>query len=395
LPADRTALVIGAGIGGLAAAIALRRAGWDVRVLERADSPRELGFALALAPNALNALREIGLADAVAQAGALVHTFEFRRTDGALLKRIHFRSTAPDSRSVVTLRPALHGALLAAVPPESLLLGHEVRGVRSSADRAVVTLADGRTLDAAVLIGADGVGSVVRRELHPSEAPPVRSGYQALRGVTRGAAGVLESVDAVVYLGDGIEAGFARASATDVYWYLSLVDELVPAEGALPEVLRRCSVGLDTRVAQIAHAALPEDMRLEPLLRRDPIGRWGSGRATLLGDAAHPVLPHTAQGAALALEDAVALGLALSVSGDPAAALRRYEHVRSRRTRPVVLAGPRIAALTTTRSRLRIRLRNAAIRLMPGALLSGTLRLHARDPHAGLRRPAPQRRRLR
>lgn len=354
-------------------------------MLERARSPRELGFALALAPNALKALRELGLADAVTRAGAEVRTFDFRRANGVLLKRIRFRATERDALSIVTLRQALHGALLAAVSPESLLLGHDVRGVALQPDRAVVVLADGRTLDAAVLIGADGVGSAIRRQLHPGEPQPGRSGYQALRGVTRDAADALGDVDATIYLGDGIEAGFARASATDVYWYLSLLDELVPEGSLAPEVLQRCTRRMDPRVAAIAHAALAEDMRLEPLYKRDPIDGWGSGRATLLGDAAHPVLPHTAQGAALALEDAVALGLALTRGGAPAPALRAYEAVRSKRTRPVVRAGPRIAAMTTTRSRARIFLRDTMLRLMPPVLLSGALRLHARDPHAPLR----------
>ena len=377
--------MVGAGIGGLAAAIALRRAGWSVRVLERAASPRELGFALALAPNALKALREIALGDAVIRAGAAVHTFDFRRPGGDLLKRIHFRGRGPDAQSVVTLRAALHGALLAAVPADALLLGHDVRRVTLRPDRALVHLTDRGTLDADVLIGADGVGSAVRRELHPAEAAPARSGYQALRGVTREAGVALGDTDAAIYLGDGIEAGFARASATDVYWYLSLVDELVPDGASAAEVIERCTRGMDPRVARIAHAALPEDMRLDALYRRDPLDEWGRGRATLLGDAAHPVLPHTAQGAALAIEDAVALGLALGPAADVASALRLYESVRSRRTRPVIRAGPKIAALTTTRSRARIYLRDTAIRLMPGALLSGALRLHARDPHASLR----------
>jgi 2-polyprenyl-6-methoxyphenol hydroxylase-like FAD-dependent oxidoreductase len=385
LNGERTAIVVGAGIGGLAAAIALRRGGWDARVLERAASPRELGFALALAPNALKALQEIGLADAVAQRGAEVHTFDFRRADGTVLKRIDFKAAPRDARSVVTLRPALHGALLEAVSPASLHLDHDVRSVTLRPDRAAVTLADGRTLDGAVLIAADGVGSTVRRQLHPSEDPPERSGYHALRGVTRDAATALDPVSAAIYLGDGIEAGFARANATDVYWYISVVDELVPPGATGADVLDRCTRGLDPRVTAIAHAASPDEMRLEPLYRRDPIREWGRGRATLLGDAAHPVLPHTAQGAALALEDAVALGLALARRGDPAAALRAYEAIRSKRTRQVVRAGPRIAALTTTRSRARILAREIGIRLMPGALLSGTLRLHARDPHARLR----------
>ena len=357
-----------------------------MRVLERARNPRELGFALALAPNALKALRELGLADAVAAEGAEVHTFEVRRPDGTLLKRVTFANRGTDSRSVVTLRPALHGALLRAVPADALLLGHEVRDVTPAASSASVTLADGRQLAADVVIGADGVGSALRRRLHPEEPPPRVSGYHALRGVTYDAAHHLHRVSVIIYLGDGIEAGFARASATAVYWYVSLVSEYVADGATAADVLERCLRGMEPGAAALARASKPEDLRLEPLSRRDPIETWGSGCATLLGDAAHPVLPHTAQGAALAIEDAVALGIVLRREGDVPAALRDYERVRARRTRQVMGAGPRIAALTTTRGRARIFLRNSAIRLLPGITLSGTLRLHARDPHRSLRR---------
>lgn len=380
----RTAVIVGAGIGGLAAGIALRRAGWSIRIVERASSPGELGFALALAPNALAALSELGLADAVARQGAEVDVFEVRRGDGTLMKRIDFR--AGTTRSIVTLRPALHGALLDAVGSEPLLLGRAADGFTLGSSGASVQLAGGTSLDAGIVIGADGVGSAIRRGLHPDEPPPRPSGYHALRGVTHDFPRRPGDASTTVYLGDGIEAGMARASATAVYWYMSLVDEFVStAAASATSVLQACTRGLDERFVSVARAARPEDLRLERLWVRDPIAAWGSGAVSLLGDAAHPVLPHTAQGAALALEDAVALGLALAPAGDPVAALRRYEAVRSRRTRRVVSAGPRIAALTTTRSRARILTRNAAIRLLPGAVLSGTLNLHARDPHRPLR----------
>src|SRR5262245_62006420 len=123
----RHAVIVGAGIGGLAAAIALRRAGWDVRVVEQAGSPRELGFALALAPNALEALRELGLKDDVMSRGVEVKAFEVRRPDGRVMKRVDLQGDAV--QSVVTLRPALHGALLTAVGSDALLLGRRVTGV--------------------------------------------------------------------------------------------------------------------------------------------------------------------------------------------------------------------------------------------------------------------------
>jgi 2-polyprenyl-6-methoxyphenol hydroxylase-like FAD-dependent oxidoreductase len=187
----------------------------------------------------------------------------------------------------------------------------------------------------------------------------------------------------VVYLGDGVEIGLAKAGPTAIYWYISLVGEF--ASTNVEAMIERCTRGLDGRAAAIIRAARGGSVRHDPLFTRQPLARWGDGRVTLLGDAAHPVLPHTAQGAALALEDAVALGLALGNTADPIGALRRYERVRAARTRGVIRAGPRIAAFTTTRSRTRIRVRDAAIRLLPGAMVSWALNAHARDPHRELR----------
>jgi len=162
----------------------------------------------------------------------------------------------------------------------------------------------------------------------------------------------------------------------------SLVDALAGTDPL--ETLERCTRGLDPVALAIARAAKAGDIRPDRLFYRNPIADWGSGRVTLLGDAAHPVLPHTAQGAALALEDAVALGLALRGT-DVEPSLRVYERVRAPRAKKVIRAGPRIAAMTTTLSRPRIALRNTLVRLMPPRALSFALTRHARDPHVPLR----------
>lgn len=371
---SRRAVIVGAGIGGLAAAIALRRAGWGVRVVEQASSARELGFALALAPNALAALEELGLRDVVVSRGVAVTSFEVRRLDGRPIKRIVLSGAA--THSTVLLRSALHGTLLDAVGTDSIILGRAITGI---------TREDLAPLSADVIIGADGVGSTIRRALHPEEPPPSPSGYHALRGVSEVEGDALGGAGLALYLGDGVEIGLTKASPTAIYWYVSTVNEF--AETRPDAMLERCLHGLDTRATAIIRAALPGSVRHDQLFTRRPLERWGAGNVTLLGDAAHPVLPHTAQGAALALEDAVALGLALRFDADATRGLRRYEDVRAARTRRTIEAGPRIASLTTTRSRSRIVVRAAALRLLPAPLVSWALNAHARDPHRALRTP--------
>jgi 2-polyprenyl-6-methoxyphenol hydroxylase-like FAD-dependent oxidoreductase len=371
----RSAVIVGAGIGGLAAAIALRRAGWDVRVAEQASSARELGFALALAPNALAALAELGLRDLVVSRGVAVRSFEVRRRDGRPVKRVVLHGAA--MHSIVLLRAALHGTLLDAIGTDAIVLGRAITGITRDAVAP---------LSADVLIGADGAGSTIRRALHPDEPPPRPSGYHALRGVSEVGADALGDTSLAVYLGDGVEIGLAKASPTAIYWYVSAVNEFAAVEhGRVDAMLERCLQGLDPRATAIIRAAPSGSVRHDPLFVRRPLQRWGAGSVTLLGDAAHPVLPHTAQGAALALEDAVALGLALRRDADAVAGLRRYEDVRAARTRRTIAAGPRIASLTTTRSRSRIFVRDAALRLMPAPLVSWALNAHARDPHRALR----------
>ena len=360
----RTALIVGAGIGGLSAGLALRQAGWNIRIFERAPSPRELGFGLGVAPNAIAALRKLGVGDVVIARGFEPRRAELRRPDGRILKRVELPPEALGGPMIITLRPALHGALLEAVGMDAITLEGDVTGFTVAGSRVTLQTARGNIAEGDMLIGADGVSSVIRRALHPAEPPPRSSGIVAVRGAVHGALPHLGSLHAVYYLGRGLESMLVRASDTGIYWFLSMARELVPATMQDPRaILTLMSPQFDSTFRAVTSAT--EDLRFDELVDRDPIPYWGRDMVTLLGDAAHPVLPHTGQGAAQAIVDAVALGEALKANGDVARALRAYEVERRGKTAALLQQGRRTARIMGTTNALACYLREAVVRMIP------------------------------
>ena len=381
-----TALIVGAGIGGLAAGIALRRSGWTIRIFEQAPEPRAVGFALSVAPNAVNALEELGVADRVAAVAWPVSNVELRNANGVVLNRFNVQATLGQARSLFVLREALHRALLEAAGPQHVAFGSRITGIDVGSGSVRLTLEGNRTASGDVLIGADGVNSTVRRWLHPHD-PPVRdSGFVGIRGLARGAVGPMGDLSIVGYMGDGVEAGNVRASEAAVYWYVSTRAGNAPSTDARGQaLLDYCAQLLDAPFRAIVSSTASEDVRIDALADREASEPWGHGPVTLLGDASQPVLPHTGQGAALALEDAVALRLALA-SGDVDAALRRYEQVRAARKRPFIRRGRFIARFTAATHPVAAFAREAAIRLMPASAASASfLVARSKDPHRRLR----------
>jgi 2-polyprenyl-6-methoxyphenol hydroxylase-like FAD-dependent oxidoreductase len=360
----RTALIVGAGIGGLAAGIAMRQAGWQVRIFERAPSPRELGFGLALAPNAAAALRSLGVGDVVLSRSFVPVRGEVRRMDGTVLKRADLAPGLLGGPMAIALRPALHGALLEALGSDAITLSSAAVGFDASGSRVKLHLADGYSVEGDVLIGADGIHSVVRRTLHPSEPFPRPSGLSAVRGAVHGVQHHMGDLSAIYYLGRGVESVLARASDTGIYWFLSLARELIPAgtrDAAV--VLAHMLPRFDVTFRRITSAT--EELRYDELVDRDPIPFWGTGAVTLLGDAAHPMLPHTGQGAAQALMDAVTLGRALAGGVSVDAALRSYEHERRGKTAALVEQGRRTARLMRTTNVVACGVRELVVRVIP------------------------------
>jgi 2-polyprenyl-6-methoxyphenol hydroxylase-like FAD-dependent oxidoreductase len=358
-------LVVGAGIGGLAAAIALGRAGLEPLVLERAEELREAGFGLVLQPNAVTALDRLGVRGQIAARGRRVETAEIRDPRGRPIATLPFGALGVETYGI--LRSELQQALLDAVPAERLRLGTvcEAVGVDGRA-----RLASGEELHAEAVIGADGIHSAVRTSLHGLR--PLRyAGYRAWRAGTR-----FELPPRFVEVwGVGGGFGFGPVGDGEAYWYCfeTVAEHAAPVERTREWLLRRYGDWFDPVPALIESTA-PESIHAARVYDRRPLRRWGRGRVTLLGDAAHPMKPNLGQGAAQALEDAVVLGESLAGAADLEAALRAYERRRVRRANALVRASRQAGRAAEAHTAAGASVRDALARALPDRVVVARLR---------------------
>lgn len=359
----------GGGIGGLTAGIALRRAGFAVRVLERAEEIREIGSGIAISPNAVAALRRIGLDRAVTEAGVVAERLDLYSARGAPLARLSPRDLGPgiDAPFVCIHRATLQGVLLEALGREAVETGCEVVGCETGKDGATLHLRDGRRISGTVLVGADGLRSRVRAGIL-GDGEPLYAGYTAWRAVTPPGSVPRPTITSETW-GCGHRFGIVPLAGDRVYWYAT---SNTPAGGKdEPGVLKRGLLdvfGSWHPPIRDLIAATPEEAVLRTdILHRRPVRRWGKGRMTLLGDAAHPMTPNLGQGACLAIEDAVVLAECLGAAPDPAAALRRYESLRWPRAAGIALRAEHLGWIGQWESAPACWLRDRIVAWTPGA----------------------------
>jgi salicylate hydroxylase len=345
------AVVVGGGIGGTAAAVALARAGIGVVVYEQAQRLAEVGAGVSLAPNGLRMLERLGVGDGVERLGARHVSAELRLSDGRPAQH-EPHQFARAGRNVGIHRADLLGLLAAELPPGTMRTGHRCTGLRQDDDGAVASFANAVAVEADVVIGADGIHSTAQGfVVQPAE--PVFSGVVAYRGLVPRVDGyppgtlrmwVGESKHFLVFpvrAGRLLNyVGFAQSGTS--------VRESWSAPGD-PAALAAQFAGWDRVIGDvIAAASGPGGSGFQwGMYDRAPLPRWSSGRLTLLGDAAHPMLPHLGQGVNQALEDAVALATLLGAVRSPAgvpSALAAYEELRRGRTALVQLGSRRNGA---------------------------------------------------
>jgi len=350
------AIVVGAGIGGLSAAIALRRGGHDVMVLERAPRLDPVGAGITLFANAMDALGRLGVAEAVAAAGAPARHSAILTSDGREL------STLPVELldgMVAVHRGDLQAALLQAAG--EVRLGVEVTDIDQSGDGVVVKAADGSEERGDLLVGADGLWSRIRGSV--ISAAPRYGGYAAWRGVSPVA---IETGHLSESWGIGERFGLVDIGS-QTYWFATAntpEGETDDPSERKAELVRRFS-GWHAPIATVLDATPETTILRNDVYFLDPLPDWSAGRIVLLGDAAHATTPGVGQGAAQAIEDAVVLADELARHEEPADALAGYESVRRPRAELALKLSRRVDRVAQLANPLGRGVRNFIVRRTP------------------------------
>ncbi|MDG4827019.1 FAD-dependent monooxygenase [Asanoa sp. WMMD1127] len=376
----RTAVVVGAGIGGLAAAGALARSGWQVTLLERADRVRPGHTALVLWPNGIRALRALGLGAGLDAIGTPLGESGVRRPDGHWL--VQPRPVAAHRAPVVVHREDLHDTLIAGLGDRiDIRTGVQVSDVRTGGTERPAVTAGRQVFAADLVVAADGIDGAVRPRLAP-ESAVVSSGCTAWRAVIpwyRAPKGLEGRPVGGETLGAGYrfvaaslgERGSSGASSRGgVYWVATAAGAPRPEPPATQlGLLRRWYAGWPEPIADLLAATEPADLIQQEVRELRPLPRAyafasGPGGVVLLGDAAHAMPHHLGQGACLAFEDAATLAAAVrdASTGLPLRrAIEGYDRERRPRAATMVRQTRRMSAVLQTRGRLALRARDAAL----------------------------------
>lgn len=327
--------IVGGGMGGLAAAVSLRHRGISVSVYEQSSQLKEVGAGVFIYPNSLRQLERMGLGDALARVGAKVGAgSEYYRMDGSVVGKILTTDSSGWNGMYGMHRADILKALADALPPEAIHTGHKCVDFSQDENGARLRFENGQEVSADVVVAADGINSVLQKHVVGPSAPEY-AGFRAYRG--------LLPVDKLpewrreahqVWMGDGKHFMVFPVRGGTLLNYVGFVptrNETVESWSAVGDrdELAASFAGWDPRITGLLDQV--ETCFWWGLYDRKPLGQWVNGRLALLGDAAHPMLPHLGQGANQAIEDGTALAVLLQACpaglsvGD---ALKRYEALR-------------------------------------------------------------------
>ncbi len=331
-------IIIGGGIAGLTAAIALRQRGLAATVYEAAPQILPLGAGIWLAPNAMQVFARLGLAARINAGGVPLHAIEV--VDGQMrpiLRTNQDRIRARFGHSTTAIRRAtLQSLLLAEVGPAHVQLGKVCTGLTEDAAGVMVTFADGSAVRAAFVVAADGLRSPIREHLFPG-VRPAGTGHLVWRGMAAVALTPHFKRAIREAWAGGLRFGFSEIEDGVVDWFAAVPGRFGGTRDGLLARLQAAFAGFAYPVPAILAAATEAAIIRNEVLDIDPLPRWHRGRVGLIGDAAHATTPYLGQGGCQAVEDAYALALSLlQHPTDPAAAFAALQQLRQGKARRVV-----------------------------------------------------------
>ncbi|MGW4317886.1 FAD-dependent oxidoreductase [Streptomyces sp. NPDC004684] len=328
---DLKIAIVGAGYGGAAAAKALSLLGADVTVYEQANAIREVGAGIGLRPATMNRFRQWGIFDAIARVSSPSEYFEILTATGDPIMKETWPADGEQTHTHLIHRGDFIEALLGVLPEGMVRLGHRLESVEDKGDSSVLTFAGGTTAEADLVVGADGIKSVVRRQLF-SDKGPVFSGEHAYRAVisVADAHGMVTDDNLRMYIGRGTKIYLLPLRHRDQVSFDITV--LCPDGAWTPQVSKedmlRTVEGFDERLVDITRGLDMDTVNIRAVYDIDPVDTWHSDSVVLVGDAAHSMLHHQGQGANSAIEDAGALADALREADSVRQGLALYQATR-------------------------------------------------------------------
>ena len=310
--------IIGGGIGGLTTALALRQSGFEAEVFEQAPALLDVGAAIAIWPNAMRVLEQLQLSEKILDKAGVMEEIRWLDQDGFLINRIRIPV------AVALHRADLQSTLLHSLPAESIHLDHAFVSYRQHGDKTIATFANGNSVEADFLIGADGIHSDVRAQFI-KDGEPVDRGYTVWRGISPTIPKLIPATTAIEIHGSGKRFGIGLVGLGRLGWWAT-------ANVSDTDDLSSLFAGWYRPVLELIEATPKQSVLKTRALDRAPNKIWGESRMTLLGDAIHPTTPNLGQGGCLAIEDALVLARCFRKHGATEAALRNYERFRFKRT---------------------------------------------------------------